>query len=107
MKRSLALLLALLVVGIAGCTDEPSPTQATASLDEVGPPPVSGIIVREGLPTAYTWIDLDTGLRVIVGVDMDEFCAGTIDFDIVDYQSAYLADGRIVDLGKGILQTTV
>ena len=87
-----------------------SPTGITgdsAGLDEVGPPPVSGIVVRDGIPSAWTWVDTDTGLRVVVGADMDDFCAGIIDFDVVDFQDATLSSGRIIDLGKGMMTTSV
>jgi hypothetical protein len=81
--------------------------QPTASMHEVGPPPESGIIMRDGVPTALTWVDAEAGLRVIVGTDMHEFCAGIVNFDIVEYQDAYLRDGRLVELGQGVVHTTV
>lgn len=107
MKLILALALTVVFVALAGCVEEPLPTEATASLQEVGPPPASGIITREGKPVAYTWVDSDTGMRIVVGADMNEFCSGFNNFDIVPYHEANLPDGRLVSLGKGALQTTV
>lgn len=106
MKASLALILTFLLIGLAGCSDDPAPT-AVANFDEVGPPAESGIVTRDGFPVAYTWVDFDTGLRVIVGADMDEFCAGLNNFDIIPYQDVNLADARVITLGKGDIQTTV
>lgn len=69
-------------------------------------PPFSGIIERSEIPTAFTWIDFKSGLRVIVGADMDEFCAGTINFDLVWYQDIYNPT-RLLGQGQGEVQTTV
>jgi hypothetical protein len=106
MKSILAFAMTFLLIGLVGCGDEPAPT-AIANLDDVGPPPASGVVLRDGNPVAYTWVDFDTGLRVIVGADMDEFCAGINNFDIIPYQDVNLPDGRLVTLGKGPIQTTV
>ena len=50
------------------------------------PPPFSGVVERNEAAIALTFIDAKAGLRVIVGADIDEFCAGTINFDLVAVQ---------------------
>jgi hypothetical protein len=71
------------------------------------PPPASGVVVRFEAPAAYTWFDPESGLRVIVGADVDEFCAGNLNFDIVEWQDVNLADGRTLTNGNGVMQATV
>lgn len=71
------------------------------------PPPFSGIVVRDSDPSAFTWIDAEAGLRVVVGADMDEYCAGIINFDLIAYQDVNLSSGRIVSNMRGFMQTTV
>lgn len=68
---------------------------------------MSGIVVRDEIPAAFTWVDFDSGLRVIVGADLDEFCAGNLNFDLVEITDKVQASGRIVSLLKGTVQTTV
>ena len=107
MKQSLSLLLIILVVGLAGCGEEPAPTQIASNMAKVGPPTEAGIIYRGSSPVGLTWVDVDAGLRVVIGADMDEFCAGIIDFDLVDFQDANLPGGRIVSNMNGVMQTRV
>ena len=71
------------------------------------PPPFSGIVVRDDFNDAYTWIDPEAGLRVIVGADVDEFCAGNINFDLMAFQDVNLPFGRTVSNFGGLVQTTV
>ena len=44
-------------------------------------PPQSGIVIRDGAVTAYTWADPATGQRVTFGAFDEEYCAGTVVFD--------------------------
>ena len=71
------------------------------------PPAISGIVTRDQIPAAFTWVDFDSGLRVIVGADIDEFCAGNLNFDLVEVTDKVPASGRIIELLKGTVQTTV
>jgi hypothetical protein len=107
MKNYVPILLIFLIVAFAGCSHEPSPTQVTSVTDKVGPPTEAGIIMRGESPVGLTWVDTDFGLRVVIGADMDEFCAGIVDFDLVSYQDANLPDGRIVSNMVGAMQTRV
>ena len=101
MKYSLTLLLVFLLVGLTGCNEEPTPTQVTATIDKDSPPAVSGIIVRGETVVAVTWVDWEAGLRVVIGADMDEFCADIYDFDFFAYQDGTLPDGRTFTVGVG------
>ena len=47
------------------------------------PPPTSGAVIRDEVVIGVTWADFDSGLRVILGADIVEFCNGIVDFDIV------------------------
>jgi len=108
MKRSLILMLILFVTAMAGCSEEPTPTQIASAPDKIGPPASAGIIMRGETAVGLTWVDVDAGLRVVIGADMDEYCAGIVNFDLVDFQNGTLPSGRIVSLMKGgNLQTTV
>lgn len=51
------------------------------------PPPASGVVIRDEAEVGVTWVDFDSGLRVILGADIVEFCSGIIDFDVVNSQS--------------------
>lgn len=71
------------------------------------PPPFSGVVIRDEAPFAISWIDPEAGLRVIIGADMDEFCADTFNFDLIAFQDVNLPSGRIVSNMSAIMQTTV
>ena len=71
------------------------------------PPALSGIVTRGEAAVARSWVDFDSGLRIVVGADLDEFCAGVDNFDYVEITDIQLASGRIIGLDKGIVQTTV
>ncbi|MGD2078826.1 MAG: hypothetical protein PVH18_10605 [Chloroflexota bacterium] len=52
------------------------------------PPPASGpIIVRTQETGAFHYFDARTGLGIIVGADVSEFCSGVVDFDPVNVQN--------------------
>ena len=71
------------------------------------PPPFSGVVVRDEAPVALTWVDAEAGLRVVVGADLDEFCAGIDNFDLIAFQDVNLPSGRILSNMSGFMQTTV
>ena len=71
------------------------------------PPPFSGIVTRGEDTVAVTWVDAEAGLRVIVGADMDEFCAGNEYAGLIAYQDVNLPSGRVVSNSGAIMQTTV
>jgi len=102
--RAPRLVPALLVAGSLAC--EPNaPTgvapQDTPRFSIANAPDASGIIVRDDVPFAVTWIDPKAGTLVVIGADIFEFCGGTINFDIVPFQDAILPDGRIVEVVQG------
>ena len=107
MKKLTTIVLIALVAMLAGCSEEPTPTQVSALADKDGPPAEAGIIMRGSFPVGVTWVDFEAGTRVFFGVDINEFCAGTIDFELMDFQDANLPGGRIVSNGVGKMQTTV
>ena len=72
------------------------------------PPPFSGVVERNDYPAAYTWVDFESGLRIVIGADMDEFCSGLLNFDLMAFQDVTIPDGRIVSNGIGEeMQTSV
>ncbi len=71
------------------------------------PPAAAGIVTRDQQPVALTWIDPAAGLRVILGADIDEFCAGIIDFDVIDIQDVNVAEDRVLRNSRGQVRTTV
>ena len=58
-----------------------------SGLISAGPPPASGVVIRDEVEVGLTWVDFDSGLRVILGADIVEFCSGIVDFDVVYRQS--------------------
>ncbi len=101
--------LALLPLVFTACSEQ----STVASLDQ-GPefnfsnaPAESGIVVRGETAVGLTWVDVDAGLRVVLGADLNEFCAAIVDFDIIALQDANLPSGRTVSLAAGEVQTTV
>ena len=68
---------------------------------------MSGIVTRYEAPVGRTWVDFDSGLRVVVGADMDEFCAGIVNFDLVEITDIQLASERLLTLETGRVQATV
>jgi hypothetical protein len=98
------ILLPLLLIA---CTETQAPLNDTPQFNAANPPAESGIVVRDDLPIAGTWIDVKAELRVVVGADMLEFCAGIIDFDLVPHHMVFLPGGRDVFLYKGPMYTTV
>lgn len=101
--------LALLPLVFAACSEQ----TPVASLDDApafnftNAPAESGIITRGETVVGVTWVDVDAGLRVVLGADMDEYCAGIVDFDVVAFQNANLPTGRTVSILVGEVQTRV
>ena len=60
------------------------------------PPPASGKVERFEGQQWFTWIDPEKGLRVVLGLDPKEFCAGAGSPDLLEVQAADLGDFRIV-----------
>lgn len=77
MRLSLTLIVVFLLVGVTACNENPAPTQATVAMENDGPPATSAIVFRDGIPSMVTWVDFESGLRVVAGADMDEFCAAS------------------------------
>ncbi len=100
LTRSLGSALALVAALLAGaCTDQAT-TPTTVAIDNAthsgigNAPEFSGIIVRGQATNAWTWVDVVSGYRVVIGADMNEYCAGVINFDLVFFQDINLSNGR-------------
>lgn len=106
MKYLLTLFLVLTAFCFTGCSEETTPTQVT-TLEKTGPPMEAGIVYRGTSAVGLTWVDVEAGLRVIVGADMSEFCDGIINFDPLDFQDVNLPGGRLVTNTSATTQTTV
>ena len=68
------------------------------------PPEQSGAnVVRWEGGGAWTFTDWDAGILVVFGANMDEFCSGTINFDVVSFMEVTIPQGpdRIKQLVKG------
>ena len=107
-----ALLIPLIVsVGLGGC--EPNAPTEVASRESprfniANAPDVSGIVVREGYPAAVVWIDPKAGTIVVIGVDIVDFCNGTVDFEVAPFQDVIQSNGRDLFVGQGTdMQTSV
>jgi hypothetical protein len=79
------LLLVVFMVGIA----------------QADPPPVSGVVTRGEIDYGVTWVDENKGLRILIGLDVRDYCNGSDDFAIVSFQDIDLTDERFVEIVKG------
>jgi hypothetical protein len=89
------------------CDREPVAPGDTPTLDITNGPAASGVVIRGEGVAAWAWPDVKSGLQVVAGVDMLEFCAGIINFDVTPIKYANLPDGRINELAQGMVQATV
>lgn len=71
------------------------------------PPADSGTVTRGQEALAFTWVDFDSGLRIIIGADIDEFCGGVNNFDLVDFMRVEPQPERVIERLSGDVQTTV
>lgn len=60
-------------------------TLLSAGLVAADPPPISGVVTRDGEPLAFGWIDVRTGLFLFLGIDVQELCLGTAERSEVQY----------------------
>ena len=112
MRWRIPLLLALAAFVAVSCDQQP--VEPTADQFSDAPtfkiedaPPFSGIIERAEFPSAYSWVDFKSGLRLTIGLDMLEYCDGTINFDLIWYKDIY-NPSRWLGQGQGEdLQTDV
>jgi len=72
------LLLPLLLIA---CTDTQAPIDQQPLFDIDNGPAQSGIVVRDGAVTAFSFGDFASGQRVTFGTFDEEYCAGILDFD--------------------------
>jgi len=111
MRWRIPLLLALVAFVAVSCDQqlvEPTEDQVaeapTFKIEDA--PPFSGIIERAEFPAAWTWIDSKSGLRLTIGLDMLEYCGGTINFDLIWWQDIYNPT-RLLGQAQGELQAAV
>jgi hypothetical protein len=73
------------------------------------PPSERGIVMESDVTIAYTWVDLRTGYRVVVGADMDEYCAFIFNFDTLPVTMVDIPtlESRFVVHGGGIVRAEV
>jgi hypothetical protein len=89
------LCLALLPLLLVACTErqpaEPD-IDIAPSFNAQAPPAESGIVTRGDALFALTWIDEQLGLRAVVGADVEEFCTGVVNFDLISWQDVLIAE---------------
>jgi hypothetical protein len=84
---------------IVGCSEQNAPTESRDALTNPtfnfsNGPDFAGIVERGEFPNAVTWPDFKNGMRVTIGLDMLEFCADIIDFELWDFNDQVLKDRR-------------
>ena len=104
-----ALLCGFLMVG---CDQQPAEPPinlagATPAFDIGNAPGASGAVIRLQDGVGLVWTDGNTGLQVILGVDIRAFCTGPADFDVITFQDIFAADRPILEVGQGTVQTSV
>lgn len=104
MRRAILLLVPLFLFA---CDREPAAPDTAPSFDFANAPDFSGIVSRSDGPAAYTFADPATGWRVTFGLDVAEYCAGIIDFDLLYWSDKYLPTDRLVSLNKMEARTAV
>jgi len=97
-------LMALAIVG--GCDQSitepvPATVELAPSFGITNAPATSGIVMRDGLTVALSWVDPNTGLRLLIGGDVVALCEGNPNFQVAPLQYADLGDDRIVTLIQG------
>jgi hypothetical protein len=105
MRWRIPLIISLALFVVVSCDQQPVEPPADQFADAPtfkieDAPPFSGIVERLGLPDGATWVDDKSGLRLIIGFDVVEYCGGTEDFDLVWYQDLYRNNGW-QGLGQG------
>lgn len=106
--------IAISAIGLTimgGCDEsatEPTPTviASTPSFGIVDAPETSGIVMRGETLLGLTWVDVNTGLRLVLGFDPAAWCMGAPTFDVEPFQDVDQGDGRIIDLVQGGDMTT-
>ena len=80
--------IATLCLGLIGCSEEPTPTAVQEDPGNVAvKAPGNGqgaVVIRYEGGLALTYVDVNRGLRVVFGLDMNEYCVGIYDFDLVN-----------------------
>lgn len=107
--KKLAFLIAGLVMAACGETPTQTPTmvEAPVAMNFVNAPEVSGVVTRGDGILGMSWIDPDTGLRIILGFDPEELCAGNFNFAVVPTQFVGVNDSREMWVYRTSVQTTV
>lgn len=59
------------------------------------PPPQSGVVMRYDTYGAFIWFDFQNDWSVYLGLDLYEFCAGSIDFGTISIMEVFMkGDGH-------------
>jgi len=109
------LALALVVVTVAGCSEQPAaPTAvhdgaASPASSIADAPESAGIVMRGETFIAVGWTDVREGIFVMIGFDPVQYCTGPVNFDFIPFQDVELHGGRGVlrHLQGTDLQTSV
>jgi hypothetical protein len=106
MRWRIPILLTLVAFVAVSCDQQPletsqQPTTTGLTFNIANAPPQSGIVVRADYTAASLFVDPESGLGALLGVDPVEFCTGPAEFDFVSFQTAIQRDGRQVDHGMG------
>lgn len=115
--KTLGVLCVVLLVAVfaTSCLNEQA-TVTTAPVPENGvtlnpaPPSASGPFVIRGATTfAVFQVDYKKGISVVFGADMNEFCNGIVNFDVVNFMDVDTQDDalRIVEVLNGDVQASV
>ena len=83
---------------------------AMSSFVNADPPLESGKVIRTEWTAAYTWVDFKTGYRIVIGLDINDFCNGppndvsTFPITSVDVPTL---ENRFVVNGGGLVPTQI
>jgi hypothetical protein len=90
MKIVITTIICALLLVFIGCSNEQAPTEVpqVPSVDLVKDQPEGSgaTVIRFDGWIAVNYYDVDRDLQVIIGVDMNEYCAGDFNPDIVEIQ---------------------
>ena len=72
------------------------------------PPDSAGIVTRGDYTWADFYVDEESGLLVVLGVDIEDWCAAEVPFDVIYYSDKFLSNPpRINTLEKADVTTSV
>lgn len=113
MRWRIPLAISLAVVLAASCDQQP--VQPAIEPGAAGPaftfgngPSESGVVLRGETGWALGVTDFESGLQLILGADIVEYCNGIIDFDVVSFMDVWVNDRPLLSKVHGEdVRTTV